>query len=191
MTTARKAIPRVAAVAIFGLALTACGGGGSHPSVASLPGGSTATGQGTLTQAQGDQLMVAFTRCMRSRGVQISDPFHRPGHQGLTLDLPSHTVANAPAYAACQSLIDPVVEQKEAGAKAAATSDLPALISYAQCMRSHDISMLDPRPDGALSLGQVPGITGDYGRYSPQFRSADRACQHLLPAGVHDDGTGP
>lgn len=27
--------------------------------------------------------------------------------------------------------------------------------------------------------------------YSPQFRAADAACRHLLPAGVHNDGTGP
>jgi len=37
----------------------------------------------------------------------------------------------------------------------------------------------------------VPGITSDFGRYSPQFRAADTACRHLLPTGVHDDGTGP
>jgi hypothetical protein len=58
-------------------------------------------------------------------------------------------------------------------------------------MRARDIAMLDPTPDGQLSLGQVPGITSDTGRYSPQFRNADAACRHLLPAGIHDDGTGP
>jgi hypothetical protein len=58
-------------------------------------------------------------------------------------------------------------------------------------MRAHDIPMLDPTVAGQLALGQVPGITGDSGRYSTQFRQADGACRHLLPAGVHDDGTGP
>jgi len=58
-------------------------------------------------------------------------------------------------------------------------------------MRSHDIDMLDPAPGGALSLRTVPGITSDFGRYSPQFRAADSACRHLLPAGIHDNGTGP
>ena len=56
---------------------------------------------------------------------------------------------------------------------------------------AHDIAMLDPNSFGALNLGPVPGITNDFGRYSPQFRAADAACRHLLPAGVHDDGTGP
>jgi len=58
-------------------------------------------------------------------------------------------------------------------------------------MRDHDIAMLDPGPQGQLDLGNVPGITSDFGRYSPQFRAADQSCRHLLPAGVHDDGTGP
>ena len=70
-------------------------------------------------------------------------------------------------------------------------AEMPHLIAYARCMRSHDIAMLDPNSFGALNLGQVPGINNDFGRYSPQFRAADAACRNLLPAGVHDDGTGP
>ena len=70
-------------------------------------------------------------------------------------------------------------------------AQLAALTRYAQCMRRHDIDMLDPTPSGQLNLGTVPGITSNFGRYSPQFRSADAACRHLLPAGVHDNGTGP
>ena len=58
-------------------------------------------------------------------------------------------------------------------------------------MRAHDIPMLDPTSFGALNLGNPPGVSSDFGRYSPQFRAADTACRHLLPAGVHDDGTGP
>jgi hypothetical protein len=58
-------------------------------------------------------------------------------------------------------------------------------------MRGHDIAILDPTPDGELNLGRVPGISNDFGRYSPQFRAADAACRHFLPASVHDDGTGP
>ena len=58
-------------------------------------------------------------------------------------------------------------------------------------MRAHDIGMLDPTSQGQVNLGNVPGITGDVGRYSPQLRAADAACRHLLPANIHDDGTGP
>ena len=65
------------------------------------------------------------------------------------------------------------------------------MLNFTRCMRARDIAMLDPTSYGELNLGRVPGISGDFGRYSPQFRAADAACRHLLPAGVHDDGTGP
>ena len=135
--------------------------------------------------------MISFTRCMRSHGVQMSDPYHRPGHTGLTLDLPTRDSATSAAYAACTHFIQAIINMKAAGAASQAAPHLAALTRYAQCMRSHDIDMLDPTPQGELNLGTVPGITSDFGRYSPQFRAADAACRHLLPAGIHDDGTGP
>jgi hypothetical protein len=184
----------LAGVLLAGVLLAGCSSGGSHTSsaVASLPGhsGSAPAGQ-PLTQQRSDQDMVSFTRCMRSHGVQMSDPFHRPGHAGLTLDLPTRDSSTAAAYAACEHFIAAIEEQKAAGQATPAAPELAALTRYAQCMRRHDIGMLDPTPAGALSLGDVPGISSSYGRRSPQFQAADQACRHLLPADVHDDGTGP
>jgi hypothetical protein len=187
----------VAAAVLAGVAVLAAGcssaarGPGSAP-VASLSG----TGQATsasqpLTQQQGDQNIVSFARCMRGHGVQVSDPVHRPGHAGLSIDLPSRGPATNAAYAACIHFIQANIEAKQAAAAAQAAPHLAALTRYAQCMRSHDINMLDPTPLGELNLGHVPGITSDFGRYSPQFRAADAACRHFLPAGIRDDGTGP
>lgn len=178
---------------------TACsGGGGSGPGsapVASLAAGGGQTGHapaGKLTQEQSDLDFVHFARCMRSHGVAMSDPFHQPGHAGLSINLPTQDAATRPAYAACTHFIQAIIHAKEAGAPAQlSASRLAALTSWAECMRSHDINMLDPTPSGQLNLGTVPGISSDFGRYSPQFRTADTACRHLLPAGVHDDGTGP
>jgi hypothetical protein len=135
--------------------------------------------------------MVSFTQCMRSHGVQLSDPVHRPGHAGLSINLPTHDAATNAAYSACTHFIAKIIQAKQAGAAAQAAPQLAALTRYARCMRGHDIPMLDPTPGGQLALGQVPGITSDFGRYSPQFRAADAACRHLLPAGIHDNGTGP
>jgi hypothetical protein len=184
----------VTAVALVASGCSAAGrsGPGSTP-VASLSGsaGGGAAAAQPLSQQQGDQAMLNFTRCMRSHGVQVSDPMHRPGHVGLSLDLPSRDPANAAGYAACIHFIQAIIQAKQAGAAAKAAPHLAALTSYAQCMRSHDINMLDPTPQGSLNLGHVPGITSDYGRYSPQFRAADAACRHFLPAWVRDDGTGP
>ena len=169
---------------------SAASGPGSAP-VASLSGHATASAAQALTTQQGDQNILSFTRCMRSHGVQMSDPVHHPGHAGLSIDMPSRSPANNAAYAACIHFIQANITAKQAGAAAQAAPHLAALTRYAQCMRSHDINMLDPTPQGSLNLGHVPGITSDFGRYSPQFRAADAACRHFLPAGVRDDGTGP
>jgi hypothetical protein len=134
---------------------------------------------------------VHFAHCLRAHGVNEPDPFTRPGHNGLTFEMPPDTAANHAAIAACEHFIAKLVAAKQAGASAQLAHWLPSLVRYASCMRAHDVPMLDPGPEGQLNLGNVPGITSDFGRYSPQFRAADRACRHLLPAGVHDDGTGP
>jgi len=181
------------AVAAAVLAVSACSSASSAGrQVASLPGHSgSAASTGKLTAAQSDQDMVDFARCMRSHGVQMPDPVHVPGHSGLSLEIPPQTAVTRPARTACTHFIQPIIGMKDAGAAAQAVPQLAALTRYAQCMRGHDIAMLDPTIEGQPNLGTVPGVSGDFGRYSPQFRAADRACRHFLPAGVHDDGTGP
>ena len=183
----------VAAVLVAaGVLVGGCSSAPGGTPVASLSGHAAATQSGqALTQQQSDQDMISFARCMRSHGVQMSDPVHRPGHAGLSIDLPTRDSATSAAYAACTHFIQAIIQVKAAGAASQAAPHLAALTRYAQCMRSHDINMLDPTPQGELNLGTVPGVTSDFGRYSPQFRAADTACRHFLPAGIRDDGTGP
>jgi len=165
--------------------ICACSAGQRGPSVASLPSRS-ARPPTTLTQAQQFQRLVKFTECMRGHGIDVPDP--KPG----SFQIPAGTdPATTAAMHACQHWL-PSLDTGTAGNPAGnLAAEMPHLIAYARCMRGHDIAMLDPNSFGALNLGQVPGITDDFGRYSPQFRAADAACRHLLPAGVHDDGTGP
>jgi hypothetical protein len=185
----------ILAACAAGLLAAGCSAAPGGPSVASLPGHTAGAGAGAaapLTVAQGDRDMISFTRCMRSHGVQMPDPFHRPGHQGLSIDIiPSQGSATRIAYSACSHFLQPLIAMKQARAAAQAAPHLQALTNYARCMRGHDIGMLDPTAFGGLNLGNVPGISNTFGRYSPQFRAADAACRHLLPPGVRDDGTGP
>ena len=183
----------MATVAVLGsaTALAGCSAGAGRVGVAHLSGSAGAATSTTLSLQQSDQDFVDFARCLRSHGVNEPDPQHRPGHEGLSIDIPPAGPTTDAALAACNHFIAPVVQMKQAHARQELTAWLPGLTRYAQCMRAHDISMLDPGPQGQLNLGSVPGITGAFGRYSPQFRAADTACRHLLPAGVHDDGTGP
>lgn len=173
----------------------ACSSGPAARTVASLP----ATGpspHGTAAQPPAgsyDQDIVRYTRCLRTHGLDVPDPVSEThnGRTGLSFVTPQATAANRPALAACNHFIADLAAAKAAGARTELVRWLPALIRYAACMRSHDIPMLDPGPAGQLNLGDVPGITSDFGRYSPQFRSADAACRHFLPSAVHDHGTGP
>jgi hypothetical protein len=175
--------------------MSACSSGPPSRPVASLVGHGAGSGSppqsGPISVDQSDRDMVHYAQCLRAHGINEPVPFHRAGHQGLTVDIPSPTASNAPAIAACNHFLAKEFSQKNAGRQAELTRWLPALTHYAECMRSHGIAMLDPDSQGLLNLGNVPGITGDFGRYSQQFRSADSACRHLLPEGVHDDGTGP
>jgi hypothetical protein len=53
-----------------------------------------------------------------------------------------------------------------------------ALLKFSQCMRSHRVSNFPDLGAGAqLQKGQIDTS-------SPQFQSAQHACQSLLPAGV-------
>jgi hypothetical protein len=180
------------ALSAAAIALAACSSPAAGPQVAHLAGHGTRTnGSGQLTTAQSDLDMISFARCMRAHGVAVRDPFHRAGHSGLSIEIPSQTASNRPAFSACNHFLAPIVSMKNAHAAAVAAPELHALTEYARCMRAHDIGMLDPTTDGQLNLGMVPGITSNFGRYSPQFRAADGACRHFLPAGVNDNGTGP
>jgi hypothetical protein len=192
----RRRAPRarwlLAVLAGLALIAAACSSGGGS-SVASLPGhsgGSSSAPSGF--EAQRDSSLVSFAHCMQAHGVQMSNPYHRAGATGLTVDLPPHTAATQAGYDACGHFIAAIAQAKAAAAASQIAADLPALTDYARCMRAHDINMLDPTPQGALNLGDVPGMTDDFGRYSPQFRAADAACRHYLPANIraHDNGTG-
>lgn len=174
----------------MGSGVAACGGSGSRTGTGSVGA--------TSRLNQGDRDFLAFTRCMRQHGVQMSDPYHRAGHSGLTLNFPTKTPATSRAYSACGHLIQSVVAMKQAAMQARqqvmsprqATARHLGLLHYAQCMRTHGIAMLDPDANGNLDLGNVPGIAA-VGRYTPLFRRADHACRGLLPAGLRDNGTGP
>lgn len=187
MTSRRGMCGLAAAMACLALAICACSSfeAGPGPSVASLPG-SSAHPPEALTQAQVFQRLVKFAECMRDHGIDVPDP--QPGR----FQIPAGTdPATEAALRACRQWLPSLNASGGVRPNANLAAELPHLIAYARCMRAHDISMLDPNSFGALNLGPVPGITNDYGRYSPQFRAADAACRSLLPAGVHDDGTGP
>jgi len=193
LSRGRHAFGAVLGLVLLGVVAGACSSQPSASPIASLPahGGATSTTVAP-TLGQQDAALVSYARCLRRHGINEPDPFQRPGHVGLTISVPPPSAAFTRADAACGHTLSHLIQRKEAHQSAIGQSlNLSALTRYAHCMRAHDISMLDPNQYGGLDLGNVPGINNDFGRYSPQFRSADSACRHLLPAGTHDDGSGP
>lgn len=181
-------------VALVGAAAAACSSNTAGRTVASLPGSSSNAARASASPSGSyDENIVRFTHCLRAHGLNEPDPVNEThnGQTGLSFVDPPPSATNRAALAACNHFVAGLKAAKEAGANRQLARWLPSLVRYASCMRGHDIPMLDPGPQGQLNLGNVPGITSDYGRYSSQFRAADSACRHLLPAGVHDDGTGP
>jgi hypothetical protein len=157
-------------------------------------GGATTDGKAAEAAAarRSDRGMIEFARCMRAHGINMPDPVHRPGHEGLSIELPQQGPATTDAYQACGQFLQPTLELKQQAAAQRITPAIRlALTHYAQCMRTHVVPMLDPGSQGQLELGRVPGISDGFGRYSPQFHAADHACRHLLPPNIPDNGTGP
>ncbi len=141
---------------------------------------------------RGDMGMIEFVRCMRTHGINVADPYHRAGHAGLSIELPAQGPATEAAYKACSQFLKPIIALKQRAVdQRIAPAVRLALIRYAECMRSRAVPMLDPNALGQLNLGDVPGISPGFGRYTPQFHAADHDCRHLLPPTVPDNGTGP
>jgi hypothetical protein len=154
--------------------------------------GGASTTAGTAAAARSDRGMVQFTRCMRAHGINMPDPVHRPGHEGLAIELPEQGPATAGAFKACGQFLQPTIELKQRAAAQRITLAMRlGLIRYAECMRGRAVPMLDPNALGQLNLGDVPGLSNGFGRYTPQFRVADHDCRHLLPPNISDNGTGP
>ena len=176
----RRAAALAGAAAVAVLA-AACGG--AAPSSASPP-----------TYAQ----ELALAQCMRGHGVpNFPDPQASGGYSlgsngsiqgaGGSIDINSSPVQAA--YGHCRHLLPggPSVsqlEQKVQEGQQRQEQELPTLVKFAQCMRSHGVpSFPDPALSGqsAPASGQGAGINPS----SPRFQAAVRACRHVLPAGAH------
>jgi hypothetical protein len=159
--------PALAAMALIGLLATACGGS-SSPASASGGGGG-----GGSTHAQA---ALAYARCMRAHGVP---DFPDPDSNG-NFNVDPHSVSSQETAAnqVCNHLLN-------GGGQADAAQQqqrLGALLRYARCMRAHGVpNFPDPHTTGG-GIGEPSriGFSGPGLKHpSPQFQSANQACQHL------------
>ncbi|HEY4850974.1 MAG TPA: hypothetical protein VII22_09260 [Streptosporangiaceae bacterium] len=183
----RRSWPRwaaaLAAMALTGLLVTACGGGSSP--AASATGGSTR-----------EQAALAYARCMRSHGVPgFPDPdsngnFHLGNNQqgggskgsgsssGGSQESNSVSSQETAANQVCNHLLNVGTQLDAAQTQHA----LRQLVKYAQCMRAHGVpNFRDPHTTNG-GIGVPSGFGFDMtgiDMHSPQFQSAEQACQSL------------
>lgn len=179
MTPAGKPAGRLrraalAAVALTGLFLfaSACSSGSQSPGVPGAAGTYSATAPNSANDGSSMHNAAAYASCMRSHGVpNFPDPtsqgtFQITSNDGININSPQYQNA----MKSCQSLA-PAFGGIPAQNKAAA-------LKYASCMRSHGVANFpDPNAGGGFEIGGNSGIDPS----TPQYQSAQEACQHYLP----------
>jgi len=160
----RRAGLLAAALALIGPLAAACGGGSS-------PASSRAGGGGGVEAA------LAYARCMRAHGVP---DFPDPNSNGqFNVDPHSASGQETAANQTCHHLLG----GGRAPGPAQQQHMLDQLWRYAQCMRAHGVPNFPDPQTTSGGIGEHAGMGFDLGSinvHSPQFRSADHACQSLM-----------
>jgi hypothetical protein len=183
--TARTAAALIAA-AVLALLVAACGGSkGAH--VAQI--GATAT-QSTSNPpaASASSSPLAFSRCMRSRGVpNFPDPI---GNGGIPKETPRQLGVSDPKYRAAQSACAHLLPNS-GGAHGLSPDQVQQLAngmrSFARCMRSHGVSSW-PDPSTDSEGAAVFYLQGKIAINAPQIIAQIRACSHLIPPSTRENG---
>jgi hypothetical protein len=187
----------VAAMGLTALALLAAGCGGSSPStgVAHLGSGTSSSGPSSTPSAesgggpgaaQATSEGVAYAACVRAHGVpNFPDP-QVSGHGNeesmriaVTPGLSSNPHFNS-AQQACRKLL-PGGGPGSGSSRQISPQEQSRYLKAAACIRSHGVSNF---PDPTFSGGGVH-ISKGIDVHSPQVRSAEEACQSLIPGGLH------
>jgi hypothetical protein len=141
---------------------------------------STVSGSGTSTYTQ----EVTFAQCIRSHGVPGFPNPDAAGKFSINATMLDSSRTQA-AYGTCRHLLPnggPNLSQIEQEQQQKQAQQLPELLKWQQCVRSHG------EPDFSLGLGSqspAPGNKASVDPNTPQFQAALNACQHLLPPGDH------
>ncbi len=144
--------------------------------------GSGSPGSSGPTAGSPYQQALVYAQCMRSHGLPT---WPNPNSQGgflftaaNPLDQGSHAYLSASG--ACKNL-----QPKGSGLTAAQIQvALARLLNFSVCMRAHGLaSFPDPKVvDNGGRRGVTLQVQGEgIDPNSPQYQSASRACQHLLP----------
>jgi hypothetical protein len=132
----RRAWPPAARTALAIAAATVIAACGS-----SAPSSSSSGGQTNASQAQAQQDILNFARCMRSHGVSnFPDDLNFQNVPGIN--------ASSPAFKSAQTACQRLLPVKTAPAAAPSPQTHAKLVRLSNCLRAHGYpSMPDPKPD--------------------------------------------
>jgi hypothetical protein len=125
--------------------------------------------------------MMKFASCMRSHGVSN---FPDPNSQGaISISSSSGIDPNSAQYTKAQQSCQTLMPGGGAPSPAVQHKMQMQALAYSACMRAHGLpGFPDPSfSGGAISLRISRSGTGGIDPNSPQFQSAQEACQGKLP----------
>jgi hypothetical protein len=118
---------------------------------------------------------LKYGNCMRAHGVTN---FPQPGggpQTGPPINLGS------PTYLAAEKACAQYAGGGPVSTQGVSPQTMQQLLQFVSCMRTHGVpDMPDPNSNGTLSLPS--GQSGSVSASSPQFKSAEQACQKYYPA---------
>jgi hypothetical protein len=164
---AARAAAAIGVMATLAVLAAACGG-----SPSSTGSGGSSNAGGPVSSQAANSKAVAFSHCMRSRGVPaFPDPTRTGGVPKVT---PQQVGVSNPqlqvAQRACAHLLQP--------AQAQIPQIMSGMVNFARCMRSHGVpNWPDPSSDSnGQPVFNIPGINPD----SPRISNTADECTHLL-----------
>lgn len=140
----------------------------------------TAHSSAAVSPSTGSGDLSAYVACIREHGVNVLDP--APGVQ-VRAWIRQQAEADAAfdaADVACHHLLPAGAEPPPPTVSA---QELEQLRAYAVCMRSHEIEMTDPTPEGNMRVGgRLEHVNRTQLLADPAFKAAQEACKDKLPA---------
>lgn len=166
----------VATIAAAALALLAAGCGGSNAPGGSA--GSASAGQSSSPSGSSSNGPLAFSHCMRSRGVST---FPDPNDSGaIAKQTPQQLGVSSSQYETAQTACTHLLPNSGGPSQAEIQQMMSGMQKFAQCMRSHGVSNW---PDPSTDRAGYPifYLQRRIDASAPQIVTRTHACQHLLP----------
>jgi hypothetical protein len=189
-----------AALIALGVLVTGCGGSSPTGGVASLSSHASKTSATSSTAAGSsggsgssaaspDSQAVAYSACMRAHGVpNFPDPkISTSGNEVRVAIGVTPAITGNPHFKSAQQACSKLLGGGGPGSgpnHQISPQEQSQYLKAAACIRSHGIPTF---PDPTFSGGGVHIEHQGLNESSPAFKAAVRACESLIPGGVHGD----